>query len=159
MAKNVAGMAQRRLGGELLRGYPADFAAALKRNPATAHLVNSTGEVTLTTDFIRSDKATGKIYKGGIFSLDGLHPTTIAYGLMANVYREVMRQAGVKFQQPLDWDYIISEDSLVTRPPVLLAELRFVLRYLAMGNQERFFSIGKDVLTQTLELLSTGEHE
>lgn len=159
MAKNVASMAHRRLGGELLRSYPSDFAVALKRNPATAHFVNSSGEVTLTTDFIRSDKETGKICKGGIFSLDGLHPTTIAYGLMANVYREVMRQAGVKFQKPIDWDFIISEDSLVTRPPVLLAELRFVLRYLSMGNQERFFSIGKDLLTQTLELLSTGNNE
>ncbi|MFA5668137.1 MAG: hypothetical protein WC967_02760 [Balneolaceae bacterium] len=156
MAKNVAAMAHRRLGGEILRSYPADFAAALKRNPATEHLVNEQGEVTLTTDFIRAHKDTGKIYKGGIFSLDGLHPTTIAYGLMANVYREVMRQAGVKFQKPLDWDYIIAQDSLVTRPPVLLTELRQVLRYLGMGNQERFFHFGKDILTQALELLSTG---
>lgn len=159
MAKNVAAMAHRRLGGELLRSYPADFAAALKRNPATAHLVNEQNEVILTTDFIRAHKDTGKIYKGGIFSLDGLHPTTIAYGLMANVYREVMRQAGVKFQKPLDWDYIIAEDSLVTRPPVLLTELRQVLRYLGMGYQERFFHLGKDILTQTLEILSTGKEK
>jgi len=34
----------------------------------------------------------------------------------------------------MDWDYIIQEDSLVTNPPALLAELRLVLRFLAMGK-------------------------
>ena len=157
MAKNVASMARRRLGGELLRSYPQDFLAALKRNPDTEHLVDENGETRLSTDYIRLDKETGKLYKGGIFSLDGLHPTTIGYGLMANAYRDVMRKAGVKFQKPIDWDYIIREDSLVTKPPKLLAELRMVLRYLALGNQERFMKVGKSVFTQMMELISTGE--
>ena len=157
MAKNVASMARRRLGGELLRSYPQDFIAALKRNPNTEHLVDENGDAKLSTDYIRLDKETGKLYKGGIFSLDGLHPTTIGYGLMANVYREVMRRAGVKFQKAIDWDYIIKEDSLVTRPPKLLSELRMVLRYFALGNQERFLKMGKSVFTQMMELISNGE--
>ncbi len=157
MAKNVASMARRRLGGELLRSYPNDFVAALKRNPATVHLVDKHNEALLSTDFIRVDKETGKMYKGGIFSLDGLHPTTIGYGLMANVYREVMRKAGVKFQKPMDWDHIIREDSLVTNPPVLLSELRLVLRYLAMGSQERLFKASKGIFTQLMDLVSTGK--
>lgn len=156
MAKNVAGMARRRLGGELLRSYPDDFVAALRRNPKTEHLVDAQGEALLTTDFIRVDKESGKLSKGGIFSLDGLHPTTIGYGLMANTYREVMRQAGTKFQKPIDWDLIISEDSLVTDPPALLSELRLVLRYLAMGGQERFLKMGKGLFSQLLEMVSTG---
>lgn len=158
MAKNVASMARRRLGGELLRSYPDDFVAALKRNPNTEHLVDEHNEALLSTDFIRVKKETGKLYKGGIFSLDGIHPTTIGYGLMANVYREVMRQAGVKFQKPMDWDYIIQEDSLVTNPPALLAELRLVLRFLAMGRQERFMKVGKGIFTQLMEAVSTREH-
>ena len=157
MAKNVASMARRRLGGELLRSYPDDFVAALKRNPKTEHLVDENNEALLSTDFVRVHKETGKLYKGGIFSLDGLHPTTIGYGLMANVYREVMRQAGVKFQKPMDWDYIIQEDSLVTNPPALLSELRLVLRYLAMGSQERLLKVGKGIFTQMMELVSTGK--
>ena len=156
MAKNVASMARRRLGGELLQSYPDDFVAALKRNPLTSHLVNEKDEATLSTDFIRVKKETGKMYKGGIFSLDGLHPTTIGYGLMANVYRETMRQAGIKFQKPMDWDFIIQEDSLVTTPPALLSELKMVLRFLAMGKQERFVNLGKSILSQALELVSTG---
>ena len=158
VARNVAGMANRRLGGELLRGYPKDFVQALKRNPATAHLVNYKDEATINTEFLRlnNDK---KIIKGGIFSLDGLHPTTIGYGLMANVYYISMVQAGVKFQKKMDWDYIIAQDSLITHPPVLLKELRSVLGYLALGNQERFLKIGKSIFTQVFEHLSTGDQK
>jgi len=100
-----------------------------------------------------------KIIKGGIFSLDGLHPTTIGYGLMANVYYIAMVQAGVKFHKRLDWDHIIAEDSLITNPTILLKELRSVLGYLALGNQERFLKIGKNLFTQVFEHLSTGNQE
>tara|TARA_R110002126_G_scaffold160304_3_gene307892 strand:- start:2448 stop:3947 length:1500 start_codon:yes stop_codon:yes gene_type:complete len=158
IARNVAGMANRRLGGELLRGYPKDFVAALKSNPDTAHLVNERNEATLSTDFLRLNEEK-KIIKGGIFSLDGLHPTTIGYGLMANVYYISMVQAGVKFQKRLDWNHIIAEDSLITNPPVLLKELRSVLGYLALGNQERFLKIGKNLFTQIFEHLSTGNQQ
>lgn len=159
IAKNVAGMARRRLGGELLRSYPPDFKAALLRNPRTAHFVDQNGEVTLSTDFIRVDKETGNIYKGGIFSLDGLHPTTIGYGLMANNYREVMHRAGVKFQNPIDWDTIISEDSLVTYPPALLAELKLALRFLSLGGQERFSAFGKGMMGQLMEMFAGNRAE
>jgi len=158
VARNVAGMANRRLGGELLRGYPKDFVKALKRNPDTVHLVNENNEALLNTEFLRLNKE-NKIVKGGIFSLDGLHPTTIGYGLMANIYYMSMVQAGVKFQKRLDWDYIIKEDSLITKPPALLRELRSVLGYLAMGNQERFIKIGKNIFAQLFEHLSTGNLE
>lgn len=154
MAKNVASMAKRRLGGELLRSYPDDFVAALKRNDLTRHLVNDHGEATLTTDFIRAKKDERKIYKGGIFSLDGLHPTTLGYVLMANTYRDVMQRAGVQFQKPIDWDRAISEDTLVTRPPALLSELRMALRYLSMGSQERLFKMGKGIFAQLIESFS-----
>lgn len=154
MARHVANMAFRRLGGEPLRGYPPDFIKALKRNEKTTHLVNQEGEATLTTDFIRTSKETGKIYKGGIFSLDGLHPTTIGYALMANNYRTVMHRAGVSFQKPMDWDYAIEQDSLITYPPELLSELRLALRYLSLGNQERFLKMGKSIFGQLLASFS-----
>ncbi|MEX0721258.1 MAG: hypothetical protein WD059_11360 [Balneolaceae bacterium] len=156
MAKNVAAMARRRLGGETIRHFPPGLAKAIKKNPGTSHIVGPDGELNLTTDYIRLN-GEGKLYKGGIFSLDGLHPTTIGYGLMANVYFQTMRQAGVKFNRPINWDLVVAEDSLVSNPPLLLRELRFVLRYLAMGNQERFFSFGKNILAQVMGLLSPGE--
>ena len=154
VAKNVAGMANRRLGGELTRSYPNDFIAALKKNPKTTHLVDENNEALLTTEFIRVNKETGKMYKGGIFSLDGIHPTTVGYGLMANVYRTVMNRAGVKFQKPMDWEYIISQDSLITMPPTLLSELKMVLRFLSLGHQERINKLSKNIFAQFLSTFS-----
>lgn len=156
MAKHVAGMARRRLGGEILRDFPPGLARALKNHPNTAHLVDQDENVLLSTDFLRLNKE-GKIYKGGIFSLDGLHPTTIAYGLIANVYFRCMVEAGVEFEKPIDWDFVVQEDTLINNPPPLLAELRLVLRYLSMGHQERFFKFGKNILAQTLSLFSGRE--
>lgn len=156
MAKYVAAMARRRLGGETIRHYPPEFAEAMKKNPNTSYLVDEQGDVRISTEYLRLNDE-GKIYKGGIFSLDGLHPTTIGYGLMAYVYYLTMKQAGVKFKRPLDWDMIIQEDSLVTNPPLLLRELRLVLRYLAMGHQERVLSFGKNILAQVMSLLSPRE--
>lgn len=153
MAKNVAGMAYRRYGGQIARGFPPELSAALKRNPATAYLVDENGKANLTTDYLRLNDE-GKIYKGGIFSLDGIHPTTIGYGLMAHIYMQAMKRAGVAFEKELDWDVIIAEDSLISNPPLLLKKLRFVLRYLAMGHQERFFDFGKNILGQVVDLFS-----
>ncbi|HET8864970.1 MAG TPA: hypothetical protein VFM80_04665 [Gracilimonas sp.] len=153
MAKNVAGMARRRLGGELVRDFPKGLADALKKQESTSHLVDENGEVNLSTDFIRLNDQ-GKLYKGGIFSLDGLHPTTIGYGLMASVYLKTMARAGVKFQYPINWEEVVREDQLVSDPPKLLAELRVVLRFLAMNHQEKVFSISKNILSQIMELVS-----
>src|SRR5207342_648545 len=37
---------------------------------------------------------------GGLFSLDGVHPTTIGYGILAQEFIKVMRRAGVEFRRP-----------------------------------------------------------
>ena len=65
---------------------------------------------------------------GGLFSLDGIHPTTIAYGLMAQEFMNVMVDAGVTFHRPdgvtprqppveVDWDTLIARDTLISHPP------------------------------------------
>ncbi|MFN1834724.1 hypothetical protein AB2B38_005630 [Balneola sp. MJW-20] len=158
LGRNVSAMARRRLGGEIHRSYPDELAAALKRNPGTAHLVNEAGEVKLTTDYIRLNDD-GTIRRGGIFSLDGLHPTTIAYGLMANTFVQVMKSAGVRFQKDIDWDLVVSEDTLVNDPPILLRELKHVLSYLGMGHHERFMNIGKSLLTFMMQSFSSSQKE
>lgn len=64
---------------------------------------------------------------GGLFSLDGVHPTTIAYGLMAQELIRVMRDAGVVFFHPdgvtprqdpvqIDWRALLGRDSLLAHP-------------------------------------------
>ncbi len=131
----VNGIASRRLGGKVRIPYPEDFCQAMERNPMTGHLVAEREDPKLTTDYLRIDEETGKVFKGGIFSLDGIHPTTIGYGLIAYLYKETMENHGIEFDKPLDWDYIIKSDTLVTDPPYLLVELRNFLRFLSLGRQ------------------------
>ncbi len=151
VGKYVTAVARRRLGLNAVRPYPPEFIESLKKNPATAHLVNPDDSVRLSTDFLRVDEETRKISQGGIFSLDGLHPSTIGYGLIANVYQMVMEDAGVNFEKPLDWDFIVENETLVSDPPYLLSELRLLLRFLSMGRQERITKLGQNVLQQLLD--------
>lgn len=150
----VRAAARRRLGRESVSPFPPAFIEALKRNEKTAHLVDENDQTLISTDYIRVGDDHGKLIKGGIFSLDGLHPTTIGYGLTANMYKLSMEKHGVRFARPLDWDYIISNETLVTDPPELLYNLRLLLRYLALGRQERFTLFGKNLLQQILEMFS-----
>ena len=72
--------------------------------------------------------ADGRRESGGLFSLDGVHPTTIGYGLMAQELIRVMQEAGVQFMRRdgvtprdedvgVDWSWILPRDSLIQRPP------------------------------------------
>lgn len=65
---------------------------------------------------------------GGLFSLDGIHPTTIAYGIVAQEIINVMQQAGVKFYYGnnskervgpvrVNFQRLIKLDTLVSDPP------------------------------------------
>ena len=64
---------------------------------------------------------------GGLFSLDGVHPTTVGYGILAQELIRVMELAGVKFYAPdgnvrqglthIDFSALLAEDSLLREPP------------------------------------------
>jgi hypothetical protein len=46
--------------------------------------------------------ANNRLLRGGIFSLDGVHPTTMGYSLLAHEFMSVMRgEAGVPFYHPV----------------------------------------------------------
>ena len=66
--------------------------------------------------------------RGGLIALDGIHPTTIAYGVMAQEFIGVMQEAGVKFMRRdgvtarpgpvrVNWGRLIGLDSLISHPP------------------------------------------
>ncbi|MEU5260357.1 hypothetical protein [Amycolatopsis sp. NPDC021455] len=67
---------------------------------------------------------------GGLFSLDGIHPTTVAYGILAQELINVMRIAGVEFKTPngdprpdpvlVDFGRLIRHDTLVNTPPAIV---------------------------------------
>jgi len=80
--------------------------------------------------FFRSDPDGRKA--GGLFSLDGVHPTTIAYGVLAQEFINVMQRAGVPFRYgdgktprigpvAVDFDRLVALDTLVSDPPRSLA--------------------------------------
>lgn len=106
---------------------------ALTRRPDLEYLVDDDRRVALDTRFLATDPESPKhIERGGLFSLDGIHPTTIGYGLIAERLLLAMRTAGVEFpgDGDLDWDHVLAEDTLVSSPPALLANLRHALRIL-----------------------------
>jgi len=86
---------------------------------------------------------------GGVFSLDGVHPTTSGYGLVAQEVIRVMERAGVAFAnrdgtprtQPVDlgWDRILAADTLMTKPPAGIGPTLSLLGWL----DERLDWVGK----------------
>ena len=61
----------------------------------------------------------GRRLGGGLTSLDGVHPTTIGYGIIAEVFLAAMRNAGVNGADParLDWPLVMANDTLLQSPP------------------------------------------
>lgn len=153
--KHVRAAARRRLGNENVRPFPPLFVRALKENRKTSYLVDDLDNIRISTDYLRLDEETGKIDRGGIFSLDGLHPSTIGYGLIANIYKMSMEKRGVQFENPIDWNFVIENETLVTNPPPLMKDLRLLLKFLSLGRQERITFLGKNILQLILEAFSS----
>ena len=67
----------------------------------------------------------GNLKQGGIFSLDGVHPTAIAHGLIAWEFLKIMQTAGVTGANPsgLDWDAIFRLDNLYQKPIKIMHEV------------------------------------
>lgn len=120
---------------------PSRLIQALLRRPETAYLVTPEGKITLNAKYLELNDDL-KIKSGGIFSLDGLHPSTLGYGMMAHLFATCMQRDGVHFEGEMDWDYIISQDSLLINPPTLLKELRVILRVLSVGMTETLVRMG-----------------
>jgi hypothetical protein len=72
----------------------------------------------LDTRFLTTDN-TGRIRSGGLIGLDGVHPTTAGYSLVAKEFIQVMADAGVGFKNgaALDFAAIRRADTLLTNPP------------------------------------------
>ena len=57
---------------------------------------------------------------GGLIALDGVHPTTIGYGLVAAEVIKIMRDAGVALANDIDFADLVHQDTLIAQPPVTL---------------------------------------
>jgi hypothetical protein len=87
---------------------------------------------------------------GGLFALDGVHPTTIGYGIVAQEIINIMQRAGVKFYLgdgktqrrgpvQVDFDRLIRQDTLISNPPTSIASDLAVIGWL----DERFECLKK----------------
>ena len=78
----------------------------------------------VNTKYYHAD-ADGRLKQGGIFSLDGVHPSAIGQGLVAHEFLKAMKQAGVVGADPdkLDWPAIFASDSLYSKPISLMQEI------------------------------------
>jgi hypothetical protein len=90
--------------------------------------------------------------QGGFFSLDGIHPTTIGYGIIAQELIKIMQLAGVKFYQQdgtterpgdiqVNFQSLIKLDSLISRPPQNLLSLKDII-----GGLDKNFNILSNML-------------
>jgi len=130
-------LAFRRSQGQVRYEFPTGLVKALREHEPLSYLVTESGSVSLDTRFlmVNEEQRVVRLSKGGLFSLDGMHPTTIGYGIFADLFLGRMREAGVDFLEPdLDWDAIVRADTLVNDPPPLLDDLRETLHFLDRGG-------------------------
>jgi hypothetical protein len=90
------------------------------------------------TSFFRSGP--GGRTSGGLFSLDGVHPTTTSYGIVAQEVITVMELAGVVFAdgqgQPrpgpvvVDFERLLAADTLLRNPPAAVGNTLSLLGWL-----------------------------
>ncbi|MFN6482145.1 MULTISPECIES: hypothetical protein [unclassified Nostoc] len=75
----------------------------------------------VNTKYYHADTA-GRLRQGGLFSLDGIHPSAIGQGLIAYEFLKVMAQVGVVNSTELDWKSIFFSDQLYSQPITLMHE-------------------------------------
>jgi lysophospholipase L1-like esterase len=141
-ARMLDDLAFRRNKGRITYPFPEGLVNALRDNPATSFRVRPDGALLLDSRFFgmpekfpaatASSEEWQRAVRGGLFSLDGVHPTTVGYGLMAHEVLTVMKAAGVPQANPdaLPWAEIVAADSLLTSPPALLTSLGDTLNFL-----------------------------
>ena len=129
-------LAYRKTQGQPTYVFPNELENAAKSHAKVKDRFDSSGRLIMDTRFLcyrpRMSKPEEK-YEGGFFSLDGVHPTTIGYGLIAYEYLKAMGQQA-KANQAW-WEYVVSSDSLVTETPEVLED---VLNFLEMIGRDGF---------------------
>lgn len=127
-------LAFRRQKGQPQYQFPAELITALRANPQTKERFTAAGQPILDTRYLRFNRQARRPdmkYQGGIISLDGIHPTTIAYGLIADNFLKVMQQeTNTKVLNQLNWQEIVQKDSLINQLPPNLSSLQDTLGFL-----------------------------
>jgi lysophospholipase L1-like esterase len=97
----------------------------------------------LDVRFFRTDQQ-GRRSQGGLFGLDGIHPTACGYAIIAHEFIQAMRASGTTIDD-LDFAKVRREDSLVSDPPQTIDDVRGFLERL-----ERRFHLLRFIDTREL---------
>lgn len=65
----------------------------------------------------------GSLVQGGLFSLDGVHPSAIGQGLIAYEFLKILTQVQGSGDSELPWDAIFASDRLYSEPITIMQEL------------------------------------
>jgi hypothetical protein len=77
----------------------------------------------VNTKYYHADEQ-GRLIQGGLFTLDGVHPSAIAHGLLAYECLKVMQRAGIVADLDLPWPTIFQNDLLYSNPIPIMQEIR-----------------------------------
>ena len=108
----------RRAKGITAQDYASALPPVLQQLTAKGRLQPSADDPIRPPDsrFFRSD-GTGRL-EGGLVALDGVHPSTISYGVIAQEFLNVMGDAGVNVGDgKIDFVDLVGKDSLISNPP------------------------------------------
>ncbi|MBF2063982.1 MAG: hypothetical protein IGS39_06085 [Calothrix sp. C42_A2020_038] len=100
----------------------------------------------LTSSLLRTEPGKGRT-QGGLFSLDGIHPTTVGYGIMAQEIIKIMQLAGVKFYEEdgqtiregkvrVNWQHLVAQDSLISQTPCNIDSM-----WAFVGDIDKYFNL------------------
>lgn len=101
------------------------------------------------TKYYHADR-NGQMKQGGIFSLDGVHPSAIGHGLLAYEFLKTMidAQTDVDNLNDDDWRAIFDADDLYNKPISMMAELyehdqliEFILRVIQVFRSRKQFEL------------------
>lgn len=88
-------------------------------------------------------ESNGKIKNGGLISLDGVHPTTCGYAIVAQEFINIMKPHNPGIRD-IDFADIRFWDSLVSKPPLTLDDMFGMLKTL-----EKWFHISRLYISET----------
>lgn len=130
--KKLMDARNKKLGEERFHLVPINSALlrmAYKRNGGTPtyQLPNTIAKLDPPVNTGYYDAKNDRLRAGGIFSLDGVHPSAIGHGLLAREFlwkiAESRGQDRDSLAQELDWDAIIASDRLYKRPLNIIREI------------------------------------
>ena len=110
-----------------------DDPLAAKRNDWVPYVL-PTPIAMLDTRFFLSNN-TGRI-QGGLFGLDGIHPSITGYGIVAQEVLDVLAVAGAT-PHTIDFAALLQQDSLNAQPPALVQDMLEILAPFATALVSR----------------------